>query len=54
MRIQSPLSNLCEVLRQINDSAAQYQATLKKNEAATRAVLIDPLLRALGWDIANT
>lgn len=54
MRIQSPLSNLCEVLRQINDSAAQYQATLKKNEAATRAVLIDPVLRALGWDIANT
>lgn len=54
MRIQSPLSNLCEVLHQIKESANQYQKTLRKNEAATRAVLIDPVLRALGWDMANT
>jgi predicted type IV restriction endonuclease len=54
MRIQSPLSNLCEVLKQVTDSAKRYQTTLKKNEAATRAVLIDPVLRALGWDTANT
>ena len=54
MRIQSPLSNLSDVLAQIKDSAARYQGTLKKNEAATRAVLIDPVLRALGWDTANT
>ena len=31
-----------------------YRSTLKKNEAATRAVLIDPVLRSLGWDTANT
>lgn len=54
MRIQSPLSNLSDVLTQIKDSATRYQATLKKNEAATRAVLIDPVLRTLGWDTANT
>ncbi len=54
MPIQSPLSNLSDVLMQIKDSAGQYQTTLKKNEAATRAVLVDPILRALGWDIANT
>ena len=54
MRIQSPLSNLSDVLSQIKDSATRYQATLRKNEAATRAVLIDPVLRALGWDTANT
>ena len=54
MRIQSPLSNLSEVLRQVNASAKLYQATLASNEAATRAVLIDPILRALGWDTANT
>jgi hypothetical protein len=54
MRIQSPLSNLCDVLNQAKDSSRQYVATLKKNEAATRAVLIDPVLRALGWDTANT
>jgi predicted type IV restriction endonuclease len=54
MRIQSPLSNLSDVLTQIKESATRYQTTLKKNEAATRAVLIDPVLRALGWDTANT
>jgi hypothetical protein len=54
MRIQSPLSNLSDVLTHIKESATRYQATLKKNEAATRAVLIDPVLRALGWDTANT
>jgi predicted type IV restriction endonuclease len=54
MRIQSPLSNLSEVLRQVNSSGKLYQETLVKNEAATRAVLIDPILRALGWDTANT
>lgn len=53
-RFQSPLSNLCDVLTQIKESAKQYQTILTKNEASTRAVLIDPVLRALGWDTANT
>ncbi len=54
MPFNSPLSNLSETLIQIQESAKLYQETLKKNEAATRAVLIDPVLRALGWDTANT
>lgn len=54
MRFQSPLRDLCDVLIQIQESANQYQSTLAKNEAATRAVLVDPVLRALGWDTANT
>jgi predicted type IV restriction endonuclease len=54
MRIQSPLSKLCDVLNQVKGSATQYQETLRKNEAATRAVLIDPVLRAVGWETANT
>jgi hypothetical protein len=54
MRIVSPLSNITDVLSQIRDSAEQYRPTLRKNEAATRAVLIDPVLRALGWDTGNT
>ena len=54
MRFQSPLSNLCDVLSQIRDSAKHYQETLTRNEAATRAALIDPVLRALGWDTGNT
>ena len=53
-RFQSPLSNLCDVLTQIRESAKQYQTTLTKSEASTRAVLIDPILRTLGWDTANT
>lgn len=54
MRFQSPLSNLCDVLIQIQESANLYKTTLSRNEAATRAVLIDPVLRALGWNTANT
>jgi len=54
MQFKSPLSNLSEVLVQIQESANLYRETLRKNESATRAVLIDPILRALGWDTANT
>ena len=54
MQIQSPLGNLCNVLIQIKESANKYKTTLSQNEAATRAVLIDPILRALGWNTANT
>lgn len=54
MRFRSPLSDLCDVLIQIQESANQYKATLTKNEAATRAVLVDPVLHALGWNTANT
>ncbi|MFN8500195.1 MAG: hypothetical protein U0641_20265 [Anaerolineae bacterium] len=54
MQIHSPLSNLSELLSQVKESASRYRATLERNEAATRAVLVDPVLRALGWDTANT
>lgn len=54
MRIQSPLSNLRDVLNVVQTSAVNYKPTLISNEAATRAVLIDPILRELGWDTANT
>lgn len=51
--MQSPLANLSSVLETVKKSASNYESTLMKNEAATRAVLIDPVLHALGWDIAN-
>jgi len=54
MRFKSPLSDLCDVLIQMQESANQYKTTLTKNEAATRAVLVDPVLHALGWNTANT
>jgi hypothetical protein len=51
--MQSPLSGLCEVLKLVRSSASSYREQLQRNEAVTRAVLIDPVLRALGWDVAN-
>ena len=53
MRIKSPLANITEVLDQIRDSAELYYDTLRINESSTRAVLIDPVLRILGWDTSN-
>ncbi|MBT7600012.1 MAG: hypothetical protein HN560_02945 [Anaerolineae bacterium] len=53
MKIKSPLANITNILGQIRDSAELYKETLHSNESATRSVLIDPLLRALGWDTAN-
>lgn len=49
--MKSPIANLCDVLKQVRDSARTYHSQLSQNETATRAVLIDPILRALGWDI---
>ena len=51
--MQSPLSALCETLKLVKSSAASYRQQLQKNEAVTRAVLIDPILRSLGWEVAN-
>ena len=53
MRIQSPLSNLRDVLIQVRDAAKTHQKTLQNNEDATRAALIDPVLHALGWRTAE-
>lgn len=51
--MQSPLSALCETLKLVKSSADNYREQLQRNEAVTRAVLIDPVLRALGWEVAN-
>lgn len=51
--MNSPISHLTDVLRGVKESAQTFESQLKGNEAATRAALIDPILRALGWDIAN-
>jgi len=44
------LFNLVEKLR---ERIKKYSDDLSRNEALTRYVLIDPLLRALGWDTEN-
>lgn len=53
MEVISPLSNFSELLKQVNQTAQKYGSKLRMNEAATRAALIDPLLKALGWDATN-
>jgi hypothetical protein len=53
MPIQSPLSNLRDVLGQVKETAATYQTQFSSNEAATRLALIDPILTALGWSMSN-
>jgi len=53
MKIVSPLANFKELLTQVNSSAIVYSSTLRSNEASTRAVLVDPVIRALGWNTGN-
>jgi len=53
MTIKSPLANFTTILGQVLDAAELYQDTLQVNESSTRAVLIDPILRTLGWDTGN-
>ncbi|WP_151087543.1 hypothetical protein [Hymenobacter baengnokdamensis] len=53
MPIRSPLATLAATLAHVCQQARQHQPLLSKNEAATRAALIDPILLALGWDTAD-
>lgn len=53
MRVQSPLSNLRDVLAQAKYSASQYSQQFQSDEAGTRLALIDPVLSALGWQLWN-
>jgi hypothetical protein len=49
----SPLALLVAALADVYQQAQQHQVLLRKNEAATRTALVDPILRALGWDTTN-
>ena len=49
----SPLASVHAVIKQVCTNASSNASLFQNNEAATRAALIDPLLRALGWDTAN-
>lgn len=44
------LEELLELLRKVREKAEKYRADLEKSEALTRYALIDPVLRALGWN----
>ena len=53
MASNSPLTTICQLVQQVCAHANANTSIFQKNEAATRAALIDPILRALGWDTAN-
>ena len=47
------LDELVRCLEVLKDRRRLYEAALQRNEAHTRLALIDPLLRALDWDVSD-
>lgn len=53
MTSSSPIAALYPILQRVRIQAKAQADIFRKNEAATRAALIEPVLRALGWDTTN-
>lgn len=51
--MQQYLDDLIAVLTQVRSDVHNHHEHLMKNESATRTTLVDPVLRTLGWEIAN-
>ena len=47
------LDPLIEAIETVKERIKQHRQTLSKNETRTRGALIDPILKALGWDPAD-
>jgi len=47
------MKELFDLVKKLRDRIERYGDLLRGNEALTRYVLIDPVLRALGWDTEN-
>lgn len=48
-----PLERLFQLIGELRDKAERHAVILRKNETRTRYALVDPLLTALGWDLAD-
>lgn len=48
-----PLESLLQFVDKLRGRIQQHASLLRQNEALTRSVLIEPLLRELGWDTEN-
>ena len=48
------LSELVQTIETLQKRISERGVELRKNEFRTRIVLIDPLLKALGWDVADS
>ena len=44
------MNELIELIQQLRERAQEHEDLLGVNESLVRYVLIDPLLRGLGWD----
>ena len=47
------LGELVECIELLQERIRSHRGALRENETRTRMALIDPLLRALGWDVFN-
>ena len=47
------LDDLASVIATLQQRISKHGASLRENETRTRVALIDPLLRALGWDVSD-
>ena len=47
------LDDLVQTITTLRERISKYGSELSKNEIRTRAVLIDPMLKVLGWDVAD-
>ena len=48
-----PIDDLAGVIETLKQRIRQHAPSLRENETRTRIALIDPLLRALGWDVSD-
>lgn len=47
------MNELINVISKVKDKIQKFGARLRQNEMLTRYVLVDPILRVLGWDTEN-
>ena len=48
------LDELAACIEQLKTRLLSHRTDLEENEIRTRMALIDPLLRALGWDVSDS
>lgn len=48
------MKDIIDTLKKVRDRIQNYQEELQNNEMLTRYVLINPVLRALGWDTKDS
>lgn len=51
--LEPRLSKLTEIVEALQKRMEEHSASLYRSEYLTRYVLVDPFLRALGWDTSN-